>query len=90
MTGFGLNGLSWGEIESWSKLAQKQLTPTESRTLYILSHTYANAFESAKSENAPPPFVPDDEENRKHVSMSLKAILDAMIVKQKSKKDKHG
>lgn len=88
--GFGVDGVSWTEIDSWSRLSQRRLTQFEAKALHVLSSEYAMSFEAGKEKSCPPPYQPDTDEARKVVSDTLKTILNSMIAKQKQQKKKHG
>lgn len=87
-TGFGVDGVSWTEINSWCQLVKRLLLPHEAVALKRMSDEYAHSFNEAKSPDCPPPFVSDDEIQKKKASDALKAILDSMVQNQKSQKKK--
>ena len=64
-------------------MTQHQLTWREAEIIHRLSKDYASQYELSKESDALAPFVVDIEEQRKNVHNQLKAMLDAMVAKQK-------
>lgn len=71
-TGTGIVPLTFGEIESWSRLTRFEVKPSEARSIRQMSSAYANTF---NTEDAPCP-IEDDDSIRESIDMvNIQALI---------------
>jgi hypothetical protein len=91
VTGMGLAGLSWQEIESWARCNDMVgiLSPQEYKAIYTLSRAYVAEHAAASKKGAKPPYVKvepkeaKDEVVREMVENKVEDVFGSMLAAQK-------
>jgi len=89
VTGMGLAGLSWQEIEAWARCNDMVgiLSPKEYKAVYGLSRAYVAEHAAASKKGAKPPYVKPvetkDEVVREMVETKVEDVFASMLMAQK-------